>query len=142
MIWRSRSFSARSSSSSVLSRPGSSGRAEAEAVTSKLDQSLQQLTIALTCAGEPFCSARYGGRGHLLRLMHPLPIQPFQKSGELRCREPHHTVLEPGPAECPLFETLGHENHPGPVPKHALDPVGTPHIIPHTVWGSRVSPTP
>src|SRR5687767_10622665 len=44
MIWRSRSFSARSSSSSVLRVLGSSGRGGAEVLTSRLDHARQELT--------------------------------------------------------------------------------------------------
>src|SRR3954463_8998850 len=142
MIWRSRSVSARSSKSIALSRPGSSGSPEAGEVTNRLDQICQALTIALTHVDELFCSAWHGRHRDLPRSVHPLPIQPFEQGGESGCGQPHHPVLNLGPAELALFQPLGHENHARAVPEDKLDPVSTPHIIPHTVWGSRASPTP
>src|SRR4051795_5389796 len=142
MIWRSRSLSARSSKSIVFSRPGSSGRAGAGAVTNRLDHALQALAIVLLNCTTLFCSARHSRHRDLPRRVHPLPIQPFEQGGELGCREPHGPVLDLRPAELTLLQPLGHENHARAVPEDKLDPVSTPHIIPHTVWGSRTSPTP
>src|SRR3954469_21789874 len=142
MIWRSRSLSARSSKSIVFSRRGSSGSPEAGEVTSRLDQTCQALTITLTHVDELFCSAWNSRHRDLPRRVHPLPIEPFEQGGELGCGQPHHPVLDLRPAERALFQPLGDENYAGAVPEDQLDPVGTPHIIPHTVWGSRASPTP
>src|SRR4051812_7007962 len=103
MIWRSRSFSARSSSSSALSVPGSSRRAEAGEVTSRLDQICQRLTITLARVDELFCSAWNSRHRDLPRRVHPLPIEPFEQGGELGCGEPHDPVLDLGPTELALF---------------------------------------
>src|SRR3954447_8890571 len=137
MIWRSRSLSARSSKSIALSVPGSSGRAGAGAVTNRLDHALQALAIVLLNGTTLFCSARHSGHRDLPRRVHPLPIEPFAQGGELGCGQPHDPVLDLGPAELTLLQPLGHENHARAVPEDKLDPVSTPHIIPHTVWGSR-----
>src|SRR3954452_5873285 len=104
MIWRSRSLSARSSKSIVFSRLGSSGSPEAGEVTNRLDQMCQILTITLAHADELFCSARHGGHGHLTGLVNAAPIQPFEQGGELGCGEPHHPVLDLGPAELALLQ--------------------------------------
>src|SRR3954471_5756522 len=112
MIWRSRSLSARSSKSIALSVPGSSGRAGAGAVTNRLDHALQALAIVLLNCATLFCSARHSGHRDLPRRVHPLPIEPFEQDGELGCREPHHPVLDLGPAELALFQPLGDENQP------------------------------
>src|SRR5215210_5981154 len=125
MIWRSRSLSARSSRSIALSVPGSSGRAGAGAVTNRLDQMCEPLTITLTHADEPFCSAWNGGHRDLPRRVHPLPIQPFQQGGELGCGQPHDPVLELRPAELALFQPLGDENHARTIPEDQLDPVSS-----------------
>src|SRR5215210_8986409 len=124
MIWRSRSLSARSSKSIVFSRPGSSGRAEAGAIMNGLDQMCQPLTITLAHAGELFCSAWNGRHRDLPWRVHPLPIEPFEQGGELGCGQPHHPVLDLGPAELTFFQPLGDENHARAVPEHQLDPVG------------------
>src|SRR3954451_3676818 len=124
MIWRSRSLSARSSSSIALSVPGSSGRAGTGAVTNRLDHALQALAIVLLNCPTPFFSARHSGHRDLPRRVHPLPIESFEQGGELRCREPHDPVLDLGPAELALFQPLGHENHPRAIPEHELVPVG------------------
>src|SRR5215210_4481373 len=131
MIWRSRSLSARSSRSIALSVPGSSGRAGAGAVTNRLDQMCEPLTITLTHADELFCSAWNGGHRDLPRRVHPLPIQPFQQGGELGCGQPHDPVLELRPAELALFQPLGDENHARSIPEDQLDPVsafGPEHV--------------
>src|SRR5215212_4888114 len=131
MIWRSRSLSARSSKSIALSRPGSSGRAGAGAVTNRLDHALQALAIVLLNCTTLFCSARHSGHRDLPRRVHPLPIQPFEQDGELGCGQPHHPVLDLGPAELALFQPLGDENYARAVPEHQLDPVssfGPEHI--------------
>src|SRR3954467_11292642 len=133
MIWRSRSLSARSSKSIVFSRPGSSGRAGAGVVTTRLDHALQALAIVLLNCPTLFCSARHSGHRDLPRRVHPLPIEPFEQDGEFGCGQPHDPVLDLGPAELALFQPLGDENHACAVPEHELDPVSTPHIIPHTV---------
>src|SRR3954471_10153161 len=125
MIWRSRSLSARSSKSIALTRPGSSGSPEAEEVTKRLDQSCQALTITLTHVDELFCSAWNSRHRDLPRRVHPLPIEPFEQDGELGCREPHHPVLDLGPAELALFQPLGDENHARAIPEHQLDPVSS-----------------
>src|SRR3954462_7008123 len=135
MIWRSRSFSARSSSSRALSVPGSSGRAEAGEVTYRSDQICQRLTITLARVDELFCSAWNSRHRDLPRRVHALPIQPFEHGGELRCREPHHPVLDLGPAELALFQPLGHENHTRTIPEHELDPVSA--FGPEHVNGAR-----
>src|SRR5215212_8970818 len=125
MIWRSRSLSARSSKSIPLSVPGSSERTGAGAVTNRLDQIRQPLTITLAHAGEPFCSAWNGRHRDLPRRVHPLPIEPFEQGGELGCGEPHDPVLDLGPAELALFQPLGDENHARAIPEHQLDPVSS-----------------
>src|SRR5215217_7978094 len=107
MIWRSRSLSARSSSSIVLSRPGSSGRAGAGAVTNRLDQIRQPLTITLARSGEPFFSAWHSRHGHLPRRVNPLPIQAFEQRLELGRTQAHDPVLDLGPAELTLLQPLG-----------------------------------
>src|SRR3954452_262992 len=135
MIWRSRSLSARSSKSIALSVPGSSGRAGAGAVTSRLDHALQALAIVLLNCTTLFCSARHSGHRDLPRRVHALPIQPFEQGGELSCREPHHPVLDLGPAELALFQPLGHENHTRTIPEHELDPVSA--FGPEHVNGAR-----
>src|SRR5215210_718947 len=111
MIWRNRSLSARSSSSIVFSRPGSSGRVGAGAVTNRLDQIRQPLTITLARSGEAFFSAWHGRHDHLPRRVNPLPIQPFEQGGELGRTQPNHAVLDLGPADLALFQPLGDENH-------------------------------
>src|SRR3954454_15786340 len=118
MIWRSRSFSARSSSSRALSVPGSSGRAEAGEVTYRLDQTCQRLTITLARVDELFCSAWNNRHRYVPCGMAPPPIQPFEQGGELSCPEPHHPVLDLGPAELALFQPLGDENHARTIPEH------------------------
>src|SRR3954464_16049474 len=131
MIWRSRSLSARSSKSIVFSRPGSSGRAGAGAVTNRLDHTLQALAIILLNCTTLFCSARHSGHRDLPRRVHPLPIQPFEQGGEFGCGQPHHPVLDLGPAELALFQPLGDENYAHAVPEDQLDPVssfGPEHI--------------
>src|SRR3954468_13108076 len=131
MIWRNRSLSARSSKSIALSVPGSSERTGAGAVTNRLDQIRQPLTITLAHAGEPFCSAWNGRHRDLPRRVHPLPIEPFEQGGELGCGQPHDPVLDLGPTELALFEPLGDENHARAVPEHQLDPVsafGPEHV--------------
>src|SRR3954471_20715236 len=131
MIWRSRSLSARSSKSIVFSTLRSSGSPEAGEVTNRLDQTCQALTISLAHADELFCSAWNSRHRNLPRRVHPLPIQPFEQGGELGCREPHHPVLDLGPAELTLLQPLGHENHARAVPEDQLDPVssfGPEHI--------------
>src|SRR3954469_15353019 len=133
MIWRSRSLSARSSSSIALSVLGSSERAGAGAVTNRLDYALQALAIALLNCTTLFCSARHSGHRDLPRRVPPLPIEPFEQGGELGCGQPHGPVLDLGPAELALFQPLGDENYARAVPEDKLDPVSTPHIIPHTV---------
>src|SRR4051794_35860826 len=110
MIWRSRSLSARSSKSIAFSRPGSSGRAGAGAVTTGLNHTAQALAIVLLSCVALLCSARHGGHGGLARLMNATPIQPFEQGAELGCREPHHPVLDLGPPELALFQPLGDEN--------------------------------
>src|SRR4051812_20494454 len=135
MIWRSRSLSARSSKSIVFSRPGSSGRAGAGAVTNGLDHALQALAIALPNCTTLFCSARHSGRRDLPRRVHPLPIEPFEQGGEFGCGQPHHPVLDLGPAELALFQPLGHENHARSIPEDQLDPVGS--FGPEHVNGTR-----
>src|SRR3954470_9274608 len=112
MIWRSRSLSARSSSSIALSVLGSSGRAGASEVTSRLDHALQALATALLNCTTLYCSARHSRHRDLPRRVHPFPIEPFEQGGEFGCGQPHHPVLELGPAELALFQPLGHENHP------------------------------
>ena len=57
----------------------------------------------------------------------------IEQDGEFGCREPHDPVLDLGPAELALFQSLGDENDARAVPEDQLDPVTTPHIIPHTV---------
>src|SRR3954454_3566050 len=131
MIWRSRSLSARSSKSIVFSRPGSSGRAGAGAVTNGLDHALQALAIVLLNCTTLFCSARHSGHRDLPRRVNAAPIEPFEQGGELRCREPHDPVLDLGPAELALFQPLGDENHARAVPEHELDPVGRLRVIVH-----------
>src|SRR3954470_9581244 len=131
MIWRSRSLSARSSKSIVFSRPGSSGRAGAGVVTNRLDHALQALAIVLLNCTTLFCSARHSGHRDLPRRVHPLPIEPFEQDGEFGCREPHDPVLDLGPAELALFQSLGDENYARAVPEDQLDPVssfGPEHI--------------
>src|SRR3954447_2124551 len=125
MIWRSRSLSARSSKSIALSRPGSSGSPEAGEVTNRLDQTCQELTITLAHADELFCSARHSRHRDLPRRVHPLPIEPFEQGGEFGCGQPHHPVLDLGPAELALFQPLGHENHARAIPEDQLDPVSS-----------------
>src|SRR3954451_4387451 len=125
MIWRSRSLSARSSKSIALSVPGSSGRAGAGAVTNRLDHALQALAIVLLNCTTLFCSARHSRHRDLPRRVHPLPIEPFEQDGELGCREPHHPVLDLGPAELALFQPLGDENDARAVPEDQLDPVSS-----------------
>src|SRR3954449_8991905 len=132
MIWRSRSLSARSSKSIVsrssksivFSRPGSSGRAGAGAVTNRLDHALQALATVLLSCTTLFCSARHGRHGHLTGLVNTAPIQPFEQGGELGCGQPHDPVLDLGPAELALFQPLSDENHARAVPEDKLDPVG------------------
>src|SRR3954453_6964987 len=132
MIWRSRSLSARSSKSIVsrssksivFSRPGSSGRAGAGAVTNRLDHALQALAIVLLNCTTLFCSARHSRHRDLPRRVHPLPIEPFEQGGELGCGQPHGPVLNLRPAELALFQPLGHENHARAIPEHEFDPVG------------------
>src|SRR5919202_1049424 len=124
MIWRSRSLSARSSKSIVFSRPGSSGSPEAGEVTNRLDQMCQILTITLAHADELFCSAWNGRHRDLSRRVNALPIEPFEQGGELGCGQPHHPVLDLGPAELTLFQPLGDKNHARSIPEHELDPVG------------------
>src|SRR5215212_1267 len=124
MIWRSRSLSARSSKSIVFSRPGSSGRAGAGAVTNRLDHALQALATVLLSCNTPFCSARHGRHGHLTGLVNTAPIQPFEQGGELGCCQPHDPVLDLGPAELALFQPLSDENHARAVPEDKLHPVG------------------
>src|SRR3954471_15741206 len=131
MIWRSRSLSARSSKSIVFSRPGSSGRAGAGAVTNRLDHALQALAIVLLNCTTLFCSARHSGHRDLPRRVHPLPIQAFEQGGELGCREPHHPVLNLRPAELTLLQPLGHENHARAVPEDKLHPVSRLRVIVH-----------
>src|SRR4051794_11681060 len=131
MIWRSRSLSARSSKSIVFSRPGSSGRAGAGAVTNRLDHAVQALAIVLLNCTTLFCSARHSGHRDLPRRVHPLPIEPFEQGGEFGCREPHHPVLELGPAELALFQPLGDENYARAVPEDQLDPVSRLRVIVH-----------
>src|SRR3954467_7636444 len=131
MIWRSRSLSARSSKSIVFSRPGSSGRAGAGVVTNRLDHALQALAIVLLNCTTLFCSARHSGHRDLPRRVPPLPIEPFEQDGEFGCREPHDPVLDLGPAELALFQSLGDENDARAVPEDQLDPVssfGPEHI--------------
>src|SRR4051812_33453504 len=125
MIWRSRSLSARSSKSIVFSRPGSSGRAGAGVVTNRLDHALQALAIVLLNCTTLFCSARHSGHRDLPRRVHPLPIEPFEQDGEFGCREPHDPVLDLGPAELALFQSLGDENYARAVPEDQLDPVSS-----------------
>src|SRR4051794_4895165 len=125
MIWRSRSLSARSSKSIASSRPGSSGRAGAGAVTNRLDHALQALAIVLLNCTTLFCSARHSGHRDLPRRVHPLPIQPFEQGGELGCGQPHDAVLDLGPAELALFQPLGNENHARSIPEDQLDPVSS-----------------
>src|SRR3954464_7623641 len=129
MIWRSRSLSARSSKSIVFSRPGSSGRAGAGAVTNRLDHALQALAIVLLNCTTLFCSARHSGHRDLPRRVHPLPIEPFEQDGEFGCREPHDPVLDLGPAELALFQSLGDENDARAVPEDQLDPVSRLRVI-------------
>src|SRR3954449_10387105 len=131
MIWRSRSLSARSSKTIVFSRPGSSGRAGAGAVTNGLNHTAQALAIVLLNCTTLFCSARHSGHRDLPRRVHPLPIEPFEQDGEFGCREPHDPVLDLGPAELALFQSLGDENDARAVPEDQLDPVssfGPEHI--------------
>src|SRR3954463_5398111 len=135
MIWRSRSLSARSSKSIALSRPGSSGRAGASAVTNRLDHALQALAIVLLNCTTLFCSARHSRHRDLPRRVPPLPIEPFEQGGELGCGQPHGPVLDLGPAELALFQPLGHENHARAIPEHEFDPVGA--FGPEHVNGAR-----
>src|SRR3954468_4710141 len=131
MIWRSRSLSARSSKSIVFSRPGSSGRAGAGAVTNRLDHALQALATVLLSCTTLFCSARHGRHGHLTGLVNTAPIQPFEQGGEFGCGQPHDPVLDLGPAERALFQPLGDEDHARAVPEDQLDPVsalGPEHV--------------
>src|SRR3954466_15995176 len=131
MIWRSRSLSARSSRSIALSMLGSSGRAGAGAITNRLDQSCQALTITLARTDELFYSAWNGWHRDLPRRVHPLPIEPFEQDGEFGCGQPHDPVLDLGPAELALFQPLGDENDARAVPEDQLDPVssfGPEHI--------------
>src|SRR3954469_14579560 len=125
MIWRSRLLSARSSRSIALSMLGSSGRAGAGAITNRLDQSCQALTITLARTDELFCSAWNGWHRDLPRRVHPLPIEPFEQDGEFGCGQPHHPVPDLGPAELALFQPLGDENDARAVPEHQLDPVSS-----------------
>src|SRR4051794_36420972 len=137
MIWRNRSLSARSSKSIALSVPGSSERTGAGAVTNRLDQIRQPLTITLAHAGEPFCSAWNGRHRDLPRRVHPLPIQPFEQGGELGCGQPHDPVLDLLPAELALFQTLGEQAHAVAIPEHKLDPVssfGPEHVNRAREW--------
>src|SRR3954469_11950873 len=90
----SRSLSARSSKSIVFSRPGSSGRAGAGAVTNRLDHALQALATALLNCTTLFCSARHSRHRDLPRRVPPLPIEPFEQGGELGCGQPHGPVLD------------------------------------------------
>src|SRR4051794_22667007 len=131
MIWRSRSLSARSSKSIALSRPGSSGSPEAGEVTNRLDHICQALTITLAHVDALFCSAWNSRHRNLPRRVHPFPIQPFEQGGEFGCGQPHHPVLDLGPAELALFQPLGHENHARAVPEHQLDPVSRLRVIVH-----------
>src|SRR3954466_13157850 len=125
MIWRSRSLSARSSRSIALSMLGSSGRAGAGAITNRLDQSCQALTITLARTDELFYSAWNGWHRDLPRRVHPLPIEPFEQDGEFGCGQPHHPVPDLGPAELALFQPLGDENYARAVPEDQLDPVSS-----------------
>src|SRR3954452_6709988 len=124
MIWRSRSLSARSSKSIVFSRPGSSGKAGAGAVTNRLDNALQALETVLLSCNTPFCAVRHGRNTHLTRIVNTASLQPFDQGGELGCGQPHDPVLDLGPAELALFQPLSDENHARAVPEDKLHPVG------------------
>src|SRR5215210_7263157 len=65
--------------------------------------------------------------------MHAPPVQPLQKSTELRRRQAHHPVPDARPLEATLFELLGHEAQARSVPPDQLDPVAAlrPEDIDH-----------
>src|SRR5262245_56403551 len=63
--------------------------------------------------------------------MHTRPIQPLEKRRELGWRQPHHAILDGGPAELPAFETLGQEAKARLIPEqqlHAIRPLGPEHV--------------
>jgi hypothetical protein len=84
-------------------------------------------------------AARRGGHCRPPRLMHPPPIQPFERRLELGRAEPHDATVDRWPAELSVFQSL---SHAGAVPEDQFHPVGESRDIVHPSfrgWGARGS---
>src|SRR5271165_1525787 len=55
--------------------------------------------------------------------MQPRPIHSVNEHGELRWRQPHHTVSDRRPPEGTMLEPLPEQHQPGPIPSKDLQPV-------------------
>jgi hypothetical protein len=55
--------------------------------------------------------------------MHAAPIQTFEQRGELGGRQMNDAVLQLGPAELTILQSLGDENHASAIPEHQLDAI-------------------
>jgi hypothetical protein len=73
------------------------------------------------------------------QLGYPPPVQPFQQRRQLRSRQVHHPVFDPGPAEDAVLQPFGEQTKSGAVPEDQLDPVRPSLDILHTVFVSRRS---
>jgi hypothetical protein len=74
------------------------------------------------------------------QLGYPPPVQPFQQRRQLRSRQVHHPVFDPGPAEDAVLQPFGEQTKSGAVPEDQLDPVrplGPEHM--HRA-GERIDP--
>ena len=56
---------------------------------------------------------------------------PSSKTESSAARQPHHAVLDLGPAELALLQSLGDENHARAIPEDQLDPVSRLRVIVH-----------
>ncbi len=57
--------------------------------------------------------------------MDSAPVQCLQKRTKLGGGKAHHAILDAGPLEAALLQTLRHQAQGGPVPPDQLDPVST-----------------